>query len=164
MTADLLLRPVHDDDLDVFFANQNDPVAIQMAAFTSADPADRAAFDAHWAKIRSLDSVLIRTIVAGGVVIGSVLKYEMEGEPEVSYWTARESWGRGIVTEALERFLEEATQRPMHARVARDNAGSIRVLRKCGFEIVGEDRGFAHGRGEEIDEYVMTLAAPADGG
>jgi RimJ/RimL family protein N-acetyltransferase len=157
MTVDLILRPVLDSDLDVFFANQNDPVAIQMAAFTSADPADRAAFDAHWAKIRGLDTVLIRTIVADGVVIGSVLKYEMEGEPEVSYWTARASWGKGIVTRALVRFLDEASQRPMHARVAADNASSIRVLHKCGFEIVGEDRGFANGRGEEIDEYVMTL-------
>lgn len=155
--SDLALRPVHDDDLDVFFANQNDPEAIRMAAFTSENPADRDAFDAHWSRIRQLDTVLIRTIVADGEVIGSVLKYEMEGEPEVSYWTARKSWGKGIVTESLRQFLQEATQRPMHARVAKDNAGSIRVLRKCGFEIVAEDRGFAHGRGEEIDEYVMTL-------
>jgi RimJ/RimL family protein N-acetyltransferase len=42
--------------------------------------------------------------------------------------------------------------------VAADNAGSIRVLEKCGFTLVGKDRGYAHARGEEIDEWVMRLA------
>jgi RimJ/RimL family protein N-acetyltransferase len=52
----------------------------------------------------------------------------------------------------------EAT-RPLYARAASDNAASIRVLTKCGFLIVGEGRGFAHGRGEETDEVVLRLDA-----
>jgi glyoxylase-like metal-dependent hydrolase (beta-lactamase superfamily II) len=42
---------------------------------------------------------------------------------------------------------------------ASDNAASIRVLTKCGFLIVGEGRGFAHGRNEETDEVVLRLDA-----
>jgi RimJ/RimL family protein N-acetyltransferase len=52
----------------------------------------------------------------------------------------------------------EAT-RPLYARAASDNAASIRVLRKCGFLIVGEGRGFAHGRNEETEEVVLRLDA-----
>ena len=52
----------------------------------------------------------------------------------------------------------EAT-RPLYAHAASDNAASIRVLTKCGFLIVGEGRGFAHGRGEETDEVVLRLDA-----
>ncbi|MGY3201486.1 GNAT family N-acetyltransferase [Streptomyces sp. TE5632] len=43
------------------------------------------------------------------------------------------------------------------ARAAADNTGSVRVLEKCGFEVVGEDRGFANARGAEIDELVLRL-------
>lgn len=52
----------------------------------------------------------------------------------------------------------EAT-RPLYAGAASDNAASIRVLTKCGFLIVGEGRGFAHGRNEETDEVVLRLDA-----
>jgi RimJ/RimL family protein N-acetyltransferase len=52
----------------------------------------------------------------------------------------------------------EAT-RPLCAAAARDNAGSIGVLTKCGFRVVGEGRGFAHGRNEETDEVVLRLDA-----
>jgi RimJ/RimL family protein N-acetyltransferase len=48
-------------------------------------------------------------------------------------------------------------KRPIYGRAAKDNIGSIRVLEKCGFEKVGEDRGFANARGEEIAEVIMRL-------
>ena len=129
-----------------------------MAAFTAENPDDRAAFDAHWAKIRSLDSVLIRTIEVDGVVVGSVLSYVMEDTPEVSYWIGRQHWGKGIASAALEQFLEVQTDRPLLARVAKDNIGSVRVLEKCGFAVIGEDKGFANARGEEVEEFIMQLS------
>jgi RimJ/RimL family protein N-acetyltransferase len=50
------------------------------------------------------------------------------------------------------------TTRPIFARVAKDNLASIRVLEKCGFAVAGADEGFAHGRGEFVEEFVMTLS------
>lgn len=50
------------------------------------------------------------------------------------------------------------TTRPLHARAAADNAGSVRVLEKCGFTVTGTDRGYANARGAEIDEVLLTLA------
>jgi RimJ/RimL family protein N-acetyltransferase len=49
--------------------------------------------------------------------------------------------------------------RPLYARAASDNAGSIRVLEKCGFTRVGGGRAFAHGRDEETEEVVLRLDA-----
>lgn len=49
----------------------------------------------------------IRTIELDGAVVGSVLSYEQDGLPEVSYWIGRAHWGRGIATEALRRFLRD---------------------------------------------------------
>lgn len=132
-----------------------------MAAFTSNYPEDRVAFDAHWTRIQANDDVFIRTIMVDGRVAGSVLSYVMEGDTEVSYWFGREFWGRGIATVALAEFLKLQTTRPIYARAAKDNVGSLRVLEKCGFRITGEDRGFANGRGQEIEEYVLELAGDA---
>ena len=33
-----------------------------------------------------------------------------------------------------------------------------RVLAKCGFEVTGEDIGFANARGQEIEEFVLRLS------
>ena len=68
-------------------------------------------------------------------------------------------WGRGIATRALREFLQLEATRPLYAHAASDKAASIRVSTKCGFFIVGEGRGFAHGRNEETDEFVLRLEA-----
>ena len=154
----LTLREVRDADLPTFFEFQRDPQAVHMAAFTAKDPEDREAFDAHWARIRPDDSVIIRAIEVDGALVGSVLSYVLEDTPEVSYWIGQRYWGRGIASSALKAFLVLQRERPLLARVAKDNLGSIRVLEKCGFQVKSEAKGFANARGREIEEYLMELA------
>ncbi|MBQ1000809.1 GNAT family N-acetyltransferase [Streptomyces nigra] len=153
---DVELRAVHDSDLPVFFRQLNDPEALRMAAFTPEDPADRAAFDAHWRRLRSSSDVL-RAILADGDVVGSAAVYGEPGEREVTYWVDRAYWGRGIATAALRRLLAEVPERPLYARAAADNEGSLRVLAKCGFRVTARARAFAQARGAEIEEYVLHL-------
>ncbi|MEV8449348.1 GNAT family N-acetyltransferase [Streptomyces parvus] len=158
--AEVSLRAVEDADLPLFFAWMSDPDATRVAAFTPKDPTDRAAFDAHWARIRSgSGGVVMRTAVADGVVVGHVGAYGEAGDRQVTYWIDRAHWGRGLATAALRAFLDETPTRPLHARAAADNLGSRRVLEKCGFVVTGTDRGFAQARGEEIDEVLVTLRA-----
>ena len=154
---EVVLREVHDSDLPVFYRQMNDPEAVRMAAFTPEDPADRDVFDAHWKKIRSSPEVLSRTVLADGDVVGSAAVYGEPGEREVTYWIDRAYWGRGVATAALRGLLAEVPERPLYARAAADNAGSLRVLEKCGFRVTTHARGYAHARGEEIDEVVLTL-------
>jgi len=157
--GEVRLREVVDADLPVFFEQQLDPQANYMAAFTSRDPTDRAAFDAHWARVRAKDTVNMRTILVDGMVAGHVASYiDAEfGKPEVTYWIGKEYWGKGVATRALTAFLGEFTGRPIYGRAARDNAASIRVMEKCGFVLTGHDRGFADGRGAEIEEVILVL-------
>ena len=54
-------------------------------------------------------------------------------------------------------MLQLVVDRPIFARAATDNIGSIRVLQKCGFRIIGKDKGFANGRGEDTEEYILRL-------
>lgn len=154
---DVSLRPVHDSDLPVFFRQMNDPEALHMAAFTPEDPADREAFEAHWARIRASEHVVVRTVLGDGDVLGSAAVYGEPGEREVTYWIDRAYWGKGIATAALRALLAEVDERPLFARVAADNAASLRVLRRCGFEVSARAAGYAPARGAEIEELVLTL-------
>lgn len=151
------LRGVVSSDLDIFYAHQLDPEAIRMAAFVS-DRKGREAFDAHWEKILGSPEITNRTIVADGQVAGSIACFPLHGNLEVTYWIGREFWGRGIATEALKQMLRLVTVRPLAAAAAADNHGSLKVLQKCGFKIVGHGKGYAHGRGEETEECILRLA------
>ena len=160
MIDNLLLRDVTETDLPIFFEQQLNKDANLMAAFTSKDPADRTAFMAHWEKIMadpSITSITIRTIVVEGQVAGHVSVHSWFGEPEVSYWIGKAFWGKGVASQALARFLDIVTDRPLYARVAKDNLASLRVLEKCGFTISGEDKGFANARGVEVEEFILNL-------
>ncbi|MEU5958693.1 GNAT family N-acetyltransferase [Streptomyces sp. NPDC047525] len=155
---DVSLRPVHDSDLPVFYRQMNDPESNRVAAFTSPKTADWTLFEGHWKGLRESADVVVRTVLADGDVVGSAAVYGERGHREVTYWIDRYHWGRGLATAALRGLLAEVAERPLYARAAADNAGSLRVLEKCGFRVTAAERGFAHARGEEIDEAVLMLA------
>lgn len=139
---DVRLRGVSLADLDAFFAHQSDAGAAALVGLPSRD---RPAFDAHWAKILRDGRVLVRTVLADGVVAGHVLAFERDGERLVGYWLGREHWGRGVATRALSLFLDLVPERPLRAHVTPRNGASRRVLEKCGFVVVGTLREGADG-------------------
>jgi RimJ/RimL family protein N-acetyltransferase len=157
MAGVVTLRETVQADVEIFWEHQLDPAAVRMAAFTAKQPPDPERFKAHWARLFGDERVVKRSVLVDGAVAGLMVSWEQEGRREISYWLGREYWGRGIATSALRIFLEQESRRPLHARAATDNVGSIRVLEKCGFAIEAHERGFANARGEEIDEVVMVL-------
>jgi RimJ/RimL family protein N-acetyltransferase len=153
MTNDVILRDVTESDLPIFFEQQLDPDATEMAAFPARD---REAFMAHWAKIMADDSVILKTILFDGQVAGNIVGFEMSGKREVGYWIGKEYWGKGIATRALTAFLDEVKTRPLYAYVAKHNVGSRRVLEKCGFTVEGQDT-FSNASGEVVEQFVLKL-------
>ena len=55
MEKEFYLREVTQDDLPIFFEQQNDPDAIHMAAFTAKNPSDLETFNIHLSSIRVLE-------------------------------------------------------------------------------------------------------------
>lgn len=158
MASEVTLREITPGDLAIFFAQQTDPEAVRMAAFTQEGKLDKEAFVARWTEILARPNNIGWTILSDGAVAGNIVSYVMGEEREVGYWLGKEFWGQGIATRALRLFLAEVvTSRPLGARAASDNLGSLRVLEKCGFRRVGVERSFAHGRGEEIEETLFVL-------
>jgi RimJ/RimL family protein N-acetyltransferase len=130
------IRPVEDEDLPIFLAHQDDPIAAAMASFPIRAP---DVFYEHWARIRADPTNVTRTIVADGEVVGDVVSWLDDGRRQVGYWIGRGHWGKGFAAAALRLLLAEICDRPVTAHVALDNIGSQRVVEKCGFVRVGEE-------------------------
>jgi RimJ/RimL family protein N-acetyltransferase len=79
-------------------------------------------------------------------VAGYIACYPNGEGKEVAYWLGREFWGRGLATQALYRMLHLVADRPIFARAATHYIGSIRVLQKCSFKIIGDNK-----------EYILRL-------
>ena len=152
MTSQIVLRDVIDADLPIFFEQQRDPEANQMAAFPARayEP-----FMAHWAKIRHEPTGVLKTILCDGQVAGNILSFEHGGQTEVGYWIGREFWGRGVATQALRLFLKQVLVRPLFAYVAQQNLGSLRVLEKCGFQRYGEEKSYSDTLGQDVEFIVL---------
>ena len=151
------LRPVEDRDLDPIYQQMTDPESVRMAAFTPEVQTDRRAVLNRIARLRADTSVSFRAIDVDGAAAGTIGSFRIDDQLEVTYWVDRTLWGKGVASAALQILLAETAERPVFARAASDNIGSLRVLEKAGFRRVGVDRGFAPGRGEEIEETILRL-------
>lgn len=154
---DIQLRPTVVSDLETLFEIQLDEEANYQAAFTSKDSQNKEAYIAKYTRLLSDPTVNNQTIIAGSVIAGSIAKFVMEGDAEITYWIDKSFWGKGIATTALKDFLKIEKTRPIFGRVAFDNVGSQRVLEHCGFIRTGTDRGFANARQMEIEEFIYRL-------
>jgi RimJ/RimL family protein N-acetyltransferase len=154
MTNAVMLRDVIDSDLPIFYEQQADPVANDMAAFPARD---RTAFMVHWAKILRDETVTLKTIVFNEHVAGNIVSFVMSGEPQIGYWLGRNYWGKGIATQALAEFLQLIKTRPLYAHVAKHNIASRRVLEKCGFAICDEDKWRPSPEADEVEDFILKL-------
>lgn len=148
------LRDIQPADLPALYQHQLDPDANRMAV---ANPRNPEAFNAHWTKILGDPSIVAKAIIAHDQVVGSISCFKMDGQDAIGYWIAKEHWGKGIATRALMLLLEQVATRPLHARVARGNAASIRVLERCGFAITGYRTAPADDRFPACEEAILTL-------
>jgi 2-phosphosulfolactate phosphatase len=132
----ILLREVVEEDLHIFYQQQLDPQATSMAGFPARE---QAALMVHWQKIMADPSNVLMTIIYNGQVAGNIVSFVQGGMRQIGYWIGKPFWGKGIATQALSAFLDQVSERPLNAFVAKNNNRSIRVLEKCGFIQHGEE-------------------------
>jgi [ribosomal protein S5]-alanine N-acetyltransferase len=153
----IVLRATTISDLDTLFTFQTDKEGGYLAAFMPKDPTDKSAYIDKYTKLLDNPTVNNQTIILDNIIVGSIAKFIVQGDTEITYWIDRKFWGQGIATEALDRLLAIETSRPIFGRVAFDNFGSQKVLEKCGFLKIGSDKGFANARQAEIEEFIYKL-------
>ena len=101
-------------------------------------------------------------LLKSGEVIGHVQAVPVEGGWEAGYHIAFPHTGKGYATEALRAFLPVIMGRlgltEMKGICLADNAGSRRVMEKCGF--VPEFRGTGNYQGADREICVYTFTLP----
>ena len=148
------LRQVQVGDLERMYEFEADSESNRMAA-TIPRPRDK--FISHWEQVL-LDSVTIaRAVSVNDVLAGYICCFKMDEVDAVGYWLGEEFWGRGIASEALKMLIDEVSIRPLHAYVATSNQASLRVLQKCGFEVVSIQQAPATARLLECEEATLVL-------
>ncbi|RXM50588.1 MULTISPECIES: GNAT family N-acetyltransferase [unclassified Chryseobacterium] len=153
----ITLRPTVLTDLEILFQIQLDEEANYQAAFTSKDSQNKEAYLAKYTRLLNDPTVNNQTIIVDAVIAGSIAKFVMEGDAEITYWIDKKFWGQGVATTALKNLLTIEKTRPVFGRVASDNLGSQKVLEHCGFIRIGTDKGFANARQTEIEEFIYRL-------
>lgn len=151
------LKATKFSDLETLFDIQIDKKAGYLAAFTPKDPADKVAYFNKYKRLLQDPTVNNQTIILNNKIVGSIAKFIIEGDIEITYWIDSKFWGLGIASKALDKFLTLETQRPIFGRVAFDNIGSQKVLEKCGFVKIRSDKGFANARQMKIEEFIYKL-------
>jgi RimJ/RimL family protein N-acetyltransferase len=140
------------------FEIQLDEDAQHLAAFVDKTARDREAYLEKWRKILMNAAITTKAIEIDGDVVGSVGMFPMEGDTELTYWIRKDMWGRGVATAAVAALLQGVTARPLHARVVEDNIGSIRVLERNGFVLIGSEDSVAEGRQATVTELIYKLS------
>jgi len=112
--------------------------------------------------IRAPDGTLIGAVGTGSFDVGS------SHRANIGYWLAKPYWTRGIMTEAVGRFVDYAFAELEVVRLTAEvfawNKASARVLRKVGFRQEGRLRRHREKDGDLVDVlYFGLLQADLDG-
>lgn len=147
-TERLILRPVRADDAAETFDcwMRDEEVSRYMLWNASNDIRDAESFVEY--ELAELENSLwnrwMIVLKSSGKLIGTCLLFYNEDERhwDISYNLGTAFWGKGYTTEAMQTVMEFAAEElnvtQIETSYAKENAASGRVLKKLGFETVGE--------------------------
>ncbi|KAJ3235347.1 hypothetical protein HDU81_000623 [Chytriomyces hyalinus] len=116
-------------------------------------------FTAHAIVLLDNDSNIVEAIGTVGLIFNDPNDVEAHSA-ELGYWLSKDWWGKGIMSTVVSEYLDKVA-RPLSivprneqssklvkiiSSALADNAGSCKVLEKCGFELEGKMKKFAFKR------------------
>lgn len=144
VTERLVLRPPHEDDVDEIVALANNiKVASMLARMPFPyDEDDARTFLRSVRERRNGGCAYALTLADSGAFIGGAGLDRKDDRLELGYWIGEPYWGHGYATEAAHALVDLAFRATdidvldVSCRVI--NAGSRRVIHKCGFQYAGQ--------------------------
>jgi ribosomal-protein-alanine N-acetyltransferase len=146
----VLRRPLLTDVRAMFERYAGDPEVTRFVGWpTHQSVADTRAFldfsNAEW-KRWPAGPYLVVSRTDGTVLGGTGLGFETRHRASTGYVLAKDAWGRGYATEALEAMVDLAPRvgvQRLYALCHPQHSASWRVLEKCGFAREGTLRCYA---------------------
>lgn len=154
LSQQVRLRNIEQSDLPRMYEMQIDAESNQLA-MTIPRSADE--FFKHWAVVLDNQKIIAKAIYVDVTLAGCISCFQVNDVDCVGYWIDKQFWNRGVATQALRLLLLEIETRPLHARVATTNTASLRVLEKCGFEIIDKRFSAADDRHLACQESLLVL-------
>jgi [ribosomal protein S5]-alanine N-acetyltransferase len=162
------LRAWTDDDLACIREASEDPRIPEgttvPAAFTVEE--GRAFVRRQWSRLDDGTGLSLAIVDrAGGDAVGAVVLMlrPQEGVAGIGYWLVPRARGRGLATAAVRLLsgwaLGDAGLARVEAWVEPDNAPSLHVLERAGFEREGVLRSFLSFSGRRADAVVLSRIA-----
>ena len=170
-TERILLRPLSVADAEAIFNNwAADPNVTKHMRWNAHESIDvtlewLTSEDADIANEKSYQWVFVHR--GNNEVFGSggLIYNEEHGMFEIGYVIMKKHWNQGLTTEASRAIVAFATcelkQQKLHARHAKENPASGRVMEKVGFVYLrdGQYASFDNKRIFECREYILTADA-----
>lgn len=157
-TKRLYWRAPTDADYDQMFNLVSDYEVVKWTA-TWPYPADPALTRARCTYVAD-GAPLSGAVFLGKTLIGSAGVHD----GELGYIIGRDHWGKGFASEICAALLDHVFQHSdlqrIIARVARTNAGSIRVLEKLGFHRISTSKCSSVAQGKQLESYDYALDRP----
>ncbi|HTO32869.1 MAG TPA: GNAT family N-acetyltransferase [Pararhizobium sp.] len=165
-TARLVLRPHRLSDADAVAQSLGDYQVSRMLARVPVPYHRSDAVDWLIRQGSGLFAGWTLAITTGDDVhIGCIGIELRHGQWHVGYWLNRFYWNRGYATEAvyaaIEHFFRRMPGTTLHSGVFVDNAGSLKLQKKLGFEITGCAQIYALARSGMVS-HIETRVTAAD--
>jgi len=144
VTERLVLRPPHPEDIpDIARLAHNRRIAEMLARMPYPyGEAEARAFVDMTAKRKFGGCSYAVTIAETGAFVGCAGLHPKELGLELGYWIGEPFWGKGYATEAAHALVDLAFRatdiETLHVACRVINAGSRRVIHKCGFQYAGQ--------------------------
>jgi len=143
-TERLVLRPPNEEDVaELAVLADNVRIASMLARLPHPyDEEDARAFVRSTREQRHAGCAYALTLSDSGAFIGCAGLDRKDGRLELGYWIGEPYWGRGYATEAAHALVDLAFRATdidiLHVSCRVINAGSRRVIHKCGFQYAGQ--------------------------
>jgi RimJ/RimL family protein N-acetyltransferase len=165
-TGRLVLRPHRLSEADAIAQSLGDYQVSRMLARVSAPYHRQDALDWLARQSSGLITGWTLAITTGDDVhIGCVGIELMHGQWHLGYWLNRFYWNRGYASEAahasVERFFRRMPATVLHSGVFADNAGSLKLQKKLGFEIAGCSQVYTLARNCMVSHIETSITAAA---
>ncbi|WP_082735656.1 GNAT family N-acetyltransferase [Polycladidibacter stylochi] len=164
------LRPIVRTDFDAFWQLGSCNYNVVRWLTGAPWPPQRENVEAFFAQISPApypQAPMRRAIVVDGAFAGTIelaLPGDLEDYPHlptIGYWLGEPFWGKGFASRAVRLILQQAFAiegvGTVAARAFQENAGSLNVLSKAGFKIVGACKRYSKARGETVACHVLIV-------
>jgi ribosomal-protein-alanine N-acetyltransferase len=166
-TERLLLRGPKPEDLQHVYRIHSDPEVMRFYGVLPYDSVEKAQKHLDWLYSLHREGKGLRPVITVkglDTYIGDVGYYDYEQKhhrAEIGYILAKEYWGNGFMSEALEAMLKygfnEMGLNRVQALIDPRNQASQRVIEKQGFKYEGTFREYELEYGEFVDLDIHSL-------